>query len=43
MTPGMAKDKTKSRLTLPNLKWEIPERRVVKISAMCTEALATTG
>src|SRR5687768_120383 len=41
--PGTSKRMNNALLTLPNLTWEIPETPVVKISAICTLALATPG
>ena len=43
MAPKEANGHNKSFLILPNLKCAAPETRVVKISEVCTLALANSG
>ena len=41
--PGSSRRRNSRRFTLPNFTCEIPEKPVVKTSAMCTLALASAG
>lgn len=42
-TPGIINLFANDHWTLPSLKWEIPEAKLVKTWAKCTQALATAG
>ncbi|MNN36473.1 hypothetical protein D3C81_1503720 [compost metagenome] len=43
MMPGSSRRRNRDLLTLPSFTWEMPDRPVVKTSAMCTLALAAAG